>query len=72
MATPYTANVGEDWMIPGIRILPLPSVNIFSENGWEGRDQYNFLSLEWETILEGKLHEDVERELESYLNIIFF
>ena len=40
-------------MNPGIRILPLPSANGLSEGGWAGRDQGNYWTLGWETILEG-------------------
>ena len=75
---------GREWanlegvrMNPGIWILPLPSANAFLEGGWAGTDPGNFLSLGWETILEGdepqvgQWHEDVERKREYYHIIIF-
>jgi hypothetical protein len=37
----------------GIRIASLQVPTTFSEGGYEGKDQDNFLSLGWETILEG-------------------
>jgi hypothetical protein len=40
-------------MIPWIWILPLAIVKAFSEGESSGRGQDNFLSLGWETILEG-------------------
>ena len=62
----------QDRMNPLIRILPLPST--FSESGWAGREQGNFLSLGRETVLEGEVdqrHEDLERKREYYFIIIF-
>ena len=62
-------------MNPGIRILPLPSANGFSEGGWASRGQGNSLSLGLQTILEGEWitgwHEYVERKREYYHIIIF-
>ena len=43
--TSYTANVGGDRMNPGIRILPIRSVNGLLGGRMGGRGQGNFLSL---------------------------
>ena len=48
-----TDNVGGDRMNPGIRILPLYSPNDLLGGQMSGSGQGNFLSLGWETILEG-------------------
>jgi hypothetical protein len=40
-------------MDSGIKILSLPSANGLSEGGRAGRNLGNFLSIGWETILEG-------------------
>ena len=53
-ATSWTANVGGDRINPRMRIPLYQVPTDFLEGEWAGRGQGNFLSLGWETILEGK------------------
>ena len=64
-------------MNPGMRILPLPSVNGLLGGEWASRFKGKFLSLGWEIIIEGgwttncQHNEDVERTRECYHIINF-
>ena len=51
--TSYINNAERDRMNPGIRNFLCQVPTTFSEGGWGCRDQDNFLSLGWETILKG-------------------
>ena len=52
-AVSYTVNVGGDRVHSGIKIYPVPSVDSLPRGRMSSRGQGNFLSLGWETILEG-------------------